>query len=74
MTDTTPEAAAIQVKVLQGLSGSKRLAMALDMSLFVRELALSQLRRQHPEWSERKLRLELLRYLYPSLPHSLSQR
>ena len=71
MTDTTRAAAALQVRVLQGLSGSRRLAMALEMSLFTRELALTRLRRQHPEWPERKLRLELLHYMYPTLPWPL---
>jgi hypothetical protein len=71
MTDTTRVAAAIQTRVLRGLGGSRRLTMALEMSLFARELTLTRLRKQHPEWPERKLRLELLRLVYPSLPHSL---
>ena len=74
MTDTTRAAAAIQVRVLKGLSDSKRLAMALEMSLFARELALTRLGRQHPEWSDRELNLELLRQVYPPLSHPLSLR
>ena len=74
MTDTTRRAAAIQTRVLRGLGGSRRLTMALEMSLFARELALTRLGRQHPEWSDRELNLELLRQVYPSLSHPLSLR
>jgi hypothetical protein len=74
MTDTTRAAAAIQTRVLRGLGGSRRLTMALEMSLFARELALTRLERQHPEWSGRELNLELLRQVYPSLSPPLSLR
>ena len=72
MTDTTRAAAAIQTKVLQGLGGSKRLTLAFEMSLFAREIALTRLRMQNPEWSDRELNLELLRQVYPSLCLPLS--
>jgi hypothetical protein len=73
MSDTTPEAAAAQAAVLRKLSGVQRLTTALEMSMIVRELSAARLRRDHPEWSERELERELLRYAFGrmSLPEPL---
>jgi hypothetical protein len=66
--DTTPEAAALQTSIHRGLSGAERLGLALDMSITARELALTRLRHQHPDWSEADLKRELIRYaLLPAL-------
>jgi hypothetical protein len=62
--DTTEEAQATQTKVQQGLTGSQRLMIALEMSEAARELSLSRLRLQHPGWSDRDFRRELLRYAF----------
>jgi len=64
VTDTTPVAQAIQVKVQRSLPGAQRLVIALEMSLVARELSLVRLRRQHPEWSDAELKRELLRYSF----------
>ncbi|MGH7563405.1 MAG: hypothetical protein ACREK5_03165 [Gemmatimonadota bacterium] len=66
MRDTSPEAEAIQTSIHRQLSGADRLRMALEMSLAARELSLSRLRSQHPDWSELELKRELLRYAFLS--------
>ncbi len=66
MSDTSPEAAAVQTAAQARLSGAERLAIAVDMSLFARELALLGLRHQHPDWSEHQIRNEFLRRLFPA--------
>lgn len=66
MRDTTPEVAAVQVEVLRRLSGAQRLALALEMSVLTRQLAAARLQREHPEWSDREISLELLRQASPS--------
>jgi hypothetical protein len=73
MSDTTPKAAAVQAAVHRKLSGVQRLMTALEMSIMVRELSAARLRRDHPEWSERELERELLRYAFGrmSLPEPL---
>ncbi len=43
------------------MSGEQRLLMALEMSLFARELAAVHIRQQHPEWPETAVARELLR-------------
>ena len=55
----------MQRAILLRFSGAERIDMAMDMSLFARELALAGLRRDYPDWSDRRLRRELLRRLYP---------
>ncbi len=66
--DTTPEALAVQAEVLRRLTGPQRFEIALDMSLFARELAATRLRMEHPDWSEWEVRRELLRYAFQPGP------
>jgi hypothetical protein len=68
VSDTSPEAAAIQASILRSMTGEQRLMLAVDMSLAARELALTRLRLQHPDWSEWELKRELLRYAFGSDP------
>ena len=66
MFDTSPEAARIQTQIQRGLLPADRLLIAIDMSETVRELMRARLRREHPEWDERRLAAELLRDLLPA--------
>jgi hypothetical protein len=68
VSDTSPTAAAIQADIHRRMTGEQRLALAVEMSLAARELALTRLRLEHPDWSERELKLELLRYAFGSAP------
>jgi len=70
-TDTSPEAQAIQLEIQRAMSGEQRILLALDMSLFARELAREGIRRDHPHWPEARVARELLRLaFFPSpLPH-----
>lgn len=68
MSDTSPEAAAVQLEIYRRMSGAQRLHLAVEMSMFARELALTRLRSEHPDWSEWELKRELLRYAFGSEP------
>lgn len=68
LKDTSPAAAALQTSIHRRLTGADRLRLALEMSIAARELALTRLRRQHPDWSESDLKRELLRYAFLSTP------
>ena len=68
LSDTSRDAAALQTSIHRRLTGSQRLRVALDMSLDARELSLTRLRRQHPDWSEADLKRELLRYAFLPAP------
>jgi hypothetical protein len=50
------------------MSGEQRLLMALDMSLFARELAKERIRREHPQWREKQVARELLRLAFWPAP------
>lgn len=73
ISDTTPEAAEVQFDVFRRMTGEQRLKLALEMSDFAREVSLSRIRFEHPEWSEWEARRELLRldFLPDPLPTGL---
>jgi len=73
MSDTTPEAKAIQEEELRNMTGEQRLLLAWDMSLFARDLARAGIRDAHPEWTDAQVARELLRlaFLPASLPADL---
>jgi len=50
--------------------------MALEMSLFARELAKERIRQEHPEWAETQIARELLRLaLLPApMPEALNRQ
>jgi len=55
------------------MSGEQRLLLALDMSLFARELARARIRLENPTWTEGEIARELMRlaFLPGSLPAGL---
>jgi hypothetical protein len=68
-SDTTPEAEALQLELLRGMTGEQRVMVAWDMSLFGRELFETRIRTAHPDWMEAQIRREWLRIAF--LPHPL---
>jgi len=57
------------------MPGEQRLLMALEMSLFARELAKERIRQEHPEWAETQIARELLRLaLLPPMPEALNKQ
>ena len=61
MTDTTPEAEAIQLEIYRRMSPDARLAAALELSETGRELLAAGVRRRHPHYSEEQVRFAVLR-------------
>jgi hypothetical protein len=68
MSDTSPEAAEVQFSIYRRMTGSQRLQIAIDTSNFVREIALTRLRSEHPDWADWQLKLELVRYAFGDQP------
>jgi hypothetical protein len=68
LSDTTPEARAVQTRIQQSMSGEQRLLTALEMSDLTRELARARIRREHPEWAEHQVIRELLRIAFLPAP------
>ena len=76
MNDTSPQTQAIQFQILRAMPGEQRLLMALEMSLFARELAKEGIRRENPEWAETRVTRELIRLaLLPApMPEALNKQ
>jgi len=68
ISDTSPKAREIQLQIHRGMSGEQRILVALDMSLFARDLARERIRSEHPDWDERLVERELLRIAFLPLP------
>jgi len=67
--DTAPEIEAMQIQIRRSMTPEQRLLVALDMSVFSRELRKTGIRRDHPDWSERQVMIELFRLAF--LPEPL---
>ena len=50
------------------MTGEQRLLLALEMSLFARELAKERIRQEHPEWRDKQVARELLRLAFLPAP------
>jgi hypothetical protein len=76
LSDTSPSAQAVQFQILRAMTEGQRLLLALDMSLFARELTRAGIRQDHPEWSETQIARELIRlaFLPDPLPVWLDKR
>jgi hypothetical protein len=68
ISDTSPEIEAMQIKIIRSMTVEQRLLLALDMSLFVREIMKTGIRDQHPEWSEKEVMLEIYRRAFDPEP------
>jgi hypothetical protein len=67
--DTSPEIAEMQIRIRRTMTPEQRLLVALDISHCCRELRKAGIRRDHPEWSERQIMIELFRLAF--LPEPL---
>lgn len=68
ISDTSPEARKLQLQIHRSMSGEQRIIIALEMSLFARDLAREQIRSQHPDWNEWQIQRELLRIAFLPKP------
>lgn len=63
--DTTPEAARIQLEVFRRMGPKGRLQAGIALSRTCRELLREGVRRRHPEYDERQIRLAVIRLMLP---------
>jgi hypothetical protein len=64
ISDTSPAARALQLKIQQAMTGEQRMLLAFEMSMFTRELTRAGIRQEHPEWTEEQVQRELLRMAF----------
>jgi hypothetical protein len=60
-TDTTPEAALVQLEICRQLPPSHRLKLALQMSDTLRKLTAAGVRHRHPDYTDDQVRLAVTR-------------
>jgi hypothetical protein len=70
LTDTSPAAKELQLRIELAMTGEQRILQALEASLLVRELSESGVRMNHPLWTEGEIAREVLRlqFLPAQLP------
>jgi len=68
ISDTTPNAKAVQLEIHRSMTGEQRLILAFEMCEFARELNRARLRREHPEWSEAQINREIIRLAFHPQP------
>ena len=66
VSDTTPQAAAIQLALYRKAGPSARVQIAVELSDAVRKTAVAGIRRRHPEYSDREVAAAFLRLVYGS--------
>jgi Rv0078B-related antitoxin len=64
VSDTSPEIEAMQLQIRRSLTAEQRLRIALEISDCCRELRKAGIRRDHPDWSERQVMIELFRLAF----------
>jgi hypothetical protein len=68
ISDTTPEAQALQDQIHRAMTGEQRVMLAFEMILFARELARAGIRELHPDWPDDRVARELLRLAFLPKP------
>jgi len=68
ISDTSPKAREMQLQIHRSMSGEQRILIALEMSLFARDLAGERIRSEHPDWDESQVQRELLRIAFLPSP------
>jgi hypothetical protein len=64
ISDTSPEAAEIQLRLQREMTGEQRLKLAFGLSDLAQKLTKAGIRRDHPDWSEREVNREWLRQCF----------
>ena len=65
MQDTTRQTEKIQIEILRRIGPEGRLRAAMELSQMSRQLLSEGVRRRHPEYDERQIRLETIRLTLP---------
>jgi hypothetical protein len=63
LDDTTPEALAVQFRILRRLGPAGRLAMMFELSDNLRQIVKDGVRHHHPDWDDRTVEREVIRLM-----------
>jgi hypothetical protein len=62
--DTSPEAMSIDFKTLASLTLQDRARITFELSDNIRDTAVAGIRALHPEFDDRQVRMELIRWMH----------
>ncbi len=65
LLDTSPEAERVQLEIFRRMGPEKRLQAGIALSQICRKLLMEGVRRRHPEYEERQIRLAVIRLMLP---------
>jgi hypothetical protein len=63
LDDTTPEALAVQFRILRRMGPAGRAAMMFDLCDNLRTLVAAGVRHRHPQWDDRAVEREVIRLM-----------
>ncbi|OHB63009.1 MAG: hypothetical protein A2Y77_10670 [Planctomycetes bacterium RBG_13_62_9] len=63
LDDTTPEALAVELRILRRIGPAGRLAMAFELSDNLRALVEAGVRHRHPDWDDRRVERDVMRLM-----------
>lgn len=63
LDDTSPEALAVQFRILRRMGPASRLAMTFELSDNLRSLVMAGVRHRHPQWDDRAVEREVIRLM-----------
>jgi hypothetical protein len=64
ISDTTPDAQAVQVAIHRSMTGEQKILIACEMSMDARKLNRARIRAEYPNWSEEQVAREMLRLAF----------
>jgi hypothetical protein len=65
LSDTSPEAERLQLEIFKRMGPAARLQAGIALSQTCRRLLAEGVRRRHPEYDERQVRLAVIRLMLP---------
>jgi len=68
VSDTSPEIEAMQLEIRRRMTPEQRLSVALEISDVCRAFRKAGIMREHPDWSERQVMIELFRRAFLPAP------
>jgi hypothetical protein len=64
VSDTSPEIETMQLEIRRRMTAEQRLQVAFELSDTCHQLRRAGIKRDHPDWSERQIILELFRLAF----------
>jgi len=68
VSDTSPQIEAMQIQIRRAMTPGQRLQIAVELSELLREFRKAGIKRDHPDWSEHQVMIEMFRLAFLPKP------